>query len=82
MVTYSIVTVHRDIKPRNILLADPNHQELESTVKISDFGIGKLLPTDQTYISGTSRVIGSRGWMAAECLLPSSERRVVSLLCY
>ncbi len=82
MVTCSIVTVHRDIKPRNILLAGPNHQPLESTVKISNFGLGKLLSTDQTSISGTSGVIGSHGWMAAECLLPSSERLVVSLLCY
>ncbi|KAL2523526.1 Protein kinase superfamily protein [Abeliophyllum distichum] len=50
--------VHRDIKASNILL-DKNLNP-----KISDFGLAKLFPENQTHIS--TRVAGTIGYMAPE----------------
>src|SRR5215204_6070254 len=50
--------VHRDIKPRNILLADSDH------VKVADFGIARA--ADATTISQTGDILGSAKYMAPE----------------
>src|SRR5215218_7083921 len=50
--------IHRDIKPRNILLADSGH------VKVADFGIARA--ADATTISHTGDILGSAKYMSPE----------------
>jgi tRNA A-37 threonylcarbamoyl transferase component Bud32 len=50
--------VHRDIKPRNILLADSDH------AKVADFGIARAV--EATTISHTGDILGSAKYMSPE----------------
>src|SRR5829696_3249335 len=50
--------VHRDIKPRNILVADSGH------VKVADFGIARAV--EATTISQTGDILGSAKYMSPE----------------
>jgi serine/threonine protein kinase len=50
--------VHRDIKPRNILVADSGH------VKVADFGIARA--ADATTTSNTGDILGSVKYMSPE----------------
>lgn len=55
--------VHRDIKPSNMLVSR------EGTVKLSDFGIARLVGSTETRITAVGSVIGSAAYLAPEQLL-------------
>lgn len=68
------LTVHRDIKPQNVLLSFPNaHNEIR--VMISDFGLCKKLNYGKASYSRKSGITGTEGWIAPEVL--TKNQRVV-----
>ncbi|KAL5707427.1 hypothetical protein ACHQM5_018329 [Ranunculus cassubicifolius] len=56
--------VHADVKPQNILL------DADFSVKLSDFGLARLIDKDQSEVLTTMR--GTRGYLAPEWLLNNS----------
>ncbi|KAF2092795.1 kinase-like protein [Rhizodiscina lignyota] len=59
--------VHRDIKPQNILIAIPKkHETGGPRLVISDFGLCKTLPDQQSTLAGTIGNVGTTGWKAPE----------------
>jgi serine/threonine-protein kinase len=77
--------VHRDIKPANIMLSNPAGEN--DFVKITDFGIAKLLPGSGQplqHLTQTGEVFGSPAYMSPEqCQGKSIDRRadIYSLGC-
>ncbi|KAL3084436.1 hypothetical protein niasHT_035238 [Heterodera trifolii] len=61
---HSIKIVHRDVKPKNILINGV--AKGPPRVKISDFGLCKTVKLGHNSISKVSGVVGTEGWMAPE----------------
>lgn len=55
--------IHRDIKPSNIIITDKN------IIKIADFGIAKVLGSDETNITKTGMLVGTPYYMSPEQIL-------------
>lgn len=59
--------IHRDLKPENLFLIkveSPGPGELETSLKVLDFGLSKLL--DGVEITGSGRLLGSPSYMSPE----------------
>ncbi|XP_041473191.1 serine/threonine-protein kinase/endoribonuclease IRE1-like [Lytechinus variegatus] len=65
---HSLNIVHRDIKPHNVLISQPN-QHGKVKAMISDFGLCKKLAAGRMSFSRRSGVAGTDGWIAPEMLI-------------
>jgi len=52
--------LHRDVKPANVLIAE------DGTVKMTDFGIAKVLGGEETLVTRSGFVLGTPAYMAPE----------------
>lgn len=60
---HAVSLVHRDLKPRNIMLCP------DGMVKILDFGVAALLDSETTRLTRTGETVGSPAYMAPEQVL-------------
>ena len=73
--------VHRDIKPGNLLLS------ADGTLKITDFGIVRLLDDSTTTLTATGQIVGSSHYLAPERIagrpaLPASDVYALGCVLY
>ncbi|RAR05974.1 serine/threonine-protein kinase/endoribonuclease IRE1 precursor [Stemphylium lycopersici] len=66
--------IHRDIKPQNILVAQPMITSKDDVrLVISDFGLCKTLPDNVSTLVGTTGNAGTVGWKAPELISQPKE---------
>ena len=71
---HSLNVIHRDIKPQNILISLPLPPNNVRKVMISDFGVSKVLTSDQFSTEVSAALKGTEGWIAPEVLKSKLER--------
>jgi eukaryotic-like serine/threonine-protein kinase len=59
-IAHSAGVVHRDIKPHNVLLCS------DGTLRVTDFGIARVVDIDQDHLTRTGAVMGTWAFMAPE----------------
>ena len=69
MQQYPSISVHRDIKPHNVLISLPDGKGRVRAM-ISDFGLCKKLAAGRISFSRRSGAAGTEGWIAPEMLEP------------
>ncbi len=57
--------LHLDLKPENLFVAEPESPGVPFTLKVLDFGIGRVLEEQRTSVTATTAV-GSPLWMSPE----------------
>jgi len=63
-VAHKAAIVHRDLKPENLFVTDAG--DGTDLVKVLDFGIAKLRPTDASVVTGTGATFGTAFYMSPE----------------
>lgn len=61
---HSIGVVHRDLKPQNVMLCERHGQS--DFVKVLDFGLAKLLSSNDATVTNADAIIGTTAFMAPE----------------
>ncbi len=65
---HSLNVIHRDIKPKNILIFVPEGEGTRPQIKLADFGLCKVPKADKEDFTNTNvtNPSGTKGWMAPE----------------
>ena len=61
---FSFFSVHRDLKPHNILLKVSQSEEVIAL--ISDFGLCRKTPPGRNTVTTKEELVGTIGWIAPE----------------
>lgn len=60
--------LHRDVKPSNIMVTDPDHDEHEQRIMLMDFGIARTID-DVSGLTATNMTVGTVAYAAPEQLM-------------
>ncbi len=68
---HSLGIIHRDLKPKNLFLTQRLNGE--PLVKVLDFGVSKIIGTEELSLTATTQVLGSPSYMSPEQLRASRD---------
>ncbi len=68
---HALGIVHRDLKPKNLFLTQRLNGE--PLVKVLDFGVSKVVGTEELSLTATTQVLGSPSYMSPEQLRASRD---------